>query len=495
MQQMEPNYKQSPKFNSITMSLKNKDHEKQMQDNMRGRTLLLVFLRMSSKRKMDLLTKFFQLIRNLQTLADILNIFFSVNTKLISYSKIATDSNALYEQFIKDDDRMLDHDALEESLLDNTEWFTNLEDASQMNIITSLMRLSGGSIIKKMYTRLIKIFNRRNAERNQEFREYKSSSSLIFSDTCEELIYVPDIQPRYVHQDEESDYNQDCPTNKKVVEARKQWQASMAKLRKEIEIEVQRLNEPILQKIKEKEAFKQLNITKLKDSSNPKDNDRVKKTSKIQETDIDWVQFLPVWNVKKIFSYLDEKTLQNLKNVNNYWATISKEVLAEIKARENLDATIKKTEEFLDNLLDNPQTGSELVIRKTDLVTEPSGYRKRIEKQRRTGTSIRRKQIDFGNLQNKSALCECFKEFDTQNVTFLTKLKSFPTGIITKLLEYDGEKSMNVSEVASVHVIKPKPTTETKVPSESEMDQVSSASSVMSLVPSIVVSTENMETW
>lgn len=71
------------------MTLKNKEYEKQMQDNIQGRALLQVFIRMNSKRKLELMTNLVQLVRNLRILADILNIFFSVNTKLLSYSKIA----------------------------------------------------------------------------------------------------------------------------------------------------------------------------------------------------------------------------------------------------------------------------------------------------------------------------------------------------------------------------------------------------------------------
>ncbi|XP_045478245.1 uncharacterized protein LOC123683324 isoform X2 [Harmonia axyridis] len=483
----------------MAVSFGNMTQEKLVEDNIKSRTLLISFLRMSSKRKMAMLTKMFQSVRNLRTLADILNTFVSVNTKLMTYSKISSDSNSSYEQFVQDHDRMLDQDALEEMVLDNTEWFTTLGDAAQTDIITSFMRLSGGSIIKKMYTRLIKIFNTRSAKGKQDDEEYKSKTSMIFPQNCEERLFkFFDFQPRYVYQDEESDYNPDSPTNKKVVEARKQWQATMAKLRKDIEAEIQKLNEPILDRIAENQASK-LNIKKTDDSKNGKDNGTTKKTAKSktqEDTDIDWVQFLPVWNVKKIFAYLDEKTLYNLRNVNDYWATISKEVLAEKKARDYLDSVIKKSEEFLDNLLDISPARTEVEIEEKVLVSEPSGYKKRKEKQRRTATSIRRKIDSEYLLHSKSVLSECFKEFDTQNAMFLTKLKSFPTGIPNPLVCVQNESTdISLSNVASIHLIQDNLKAEPKSPHGSEMDKVSSTASIMSLVPSIVVSVDDMQTW
>lgn len=73
--------------------------------------------------------------------------------------------------------------------------------------VWGLMRLAGGSSIKKMYIRLIKIFNKRKAEGKKELKEYNSSTSMIFSDNCEEeLIKILDFQPRYAYQDEEVYY-------------------------------------------------------------------------------------------------------------------------------------------------------------------------------------------------------------------------------------------------------------------------------------------------
>lgn len=76
-------------FNVSAVSFGNMTQEKLVEDNIKSRTLLISFLRMSSKRKMAMLTKMFQSVRNLRTLADILNTFVSVNTKLMTYSKIS----------------------------------------------------------------------------------------------------------------------------------------------------------------------------------------------------------------------------------------------------------------------------------------------------------------------------------------------------------------------------------------------------------------------
>lgn len=56
------------------------------------------------------------------------------------------------------------------------------------------------------------------------------------------------------------------------------------------------------------------------------------------------LQVLPVWIVKKIFNYLDAKTLKKIKNVNSYWAYIVMEIAEEKKAMKFINKHIKKSE-------------------------------------------------------------------------------------------------------------------------------------------------------
>lgn len=56
------------------------------------------------------------------------------------------------------------------------------------------------------------------------------------------------------------------------------------------------------------------------------------------------IQLLPIWIVKKIFSYLDAKTLKKIKSVNKYWEYAVTDLQKEQKAKKNLDKFIRKME-------------------------------------------------------------------------------------------------------------------------------------------------------
>lgn len=56
------------------------------------------------------------------------------------------------------------------------------------------------------------------------------------------------------------------------------------------------------------------------------------------------IQLLPVWIVKRILSYLDKKTLDICKKVNDYWKYLVNDYLKEIATRAKLDKEIKRIE-------------------------------------------------------------------------------------------------------------------------------------------------------
>lgn len=56
------------------------------------------------------------------------------------------------------------------------------------------------------------------------------------------------------------------------------------------------------------------------------------------------LQLLPVWIIKKIFCYLDLKTLKKIKTVNSYWAYVIEDLFKEFTCRKYIDKQIKKAE-------------------------------------------------------------------------------------------------------------------------------------------------------
>lgn len=138
-------------------------------------------------------------------------------------------------------------------------------------------------------------------------------------------------------------YPQDHPLTLEVEKMRKKWEEIIEKYRKEVfEVEV----------APETPAKK----------SNKTPSKKAKKNKKTSPSEtMDWVQMLPIWVVKKIFSFLDLKTLQSLKKVNPYWAYVCDSVIKDRQARTLLDQTIEKLSnkvdlEVLKQCLENSKT-------------------------------------------------------------------------------------------------------------------------------------------
>lgn len=88
---------------------------------------------------------------------------------------------------------------------------------------------------------------------------------------------------------------------------------------------------------------------KSKKSENRKNEPKKKSSSKTSKSEkgkssqeADFIQLLPVWVVKRIFSYLDDKTLAQIKKVNEYWSYIVENLKSDNKARKSLDNKLDK---------------------------------------------------------------------------------------------------------------------------------------------------------
>lgn len=138
-------------------------------------------------------------------------------------------------------------------------------------------------------------------------------------------------------------YPQEHPLTLEVEKMRKKWEEIIQKYRREV-FEVKADPETPTKKPKKAPSKKAKKNTKATTSQA-----------------MDWVQMLPIWIVKKIFNYLDLKTLQSLKKVNPYWAYVCDSVIKDRQARTLLDQTIEKFSskvdpEVLKQCLDNSKT-------------------------------------------------------------------------------------------------------------------------------------------
>ncbi|KAK9883253.1 hypothetical protein WA026_001441 [Henosepilachna vigintioctopunctata] len=396
---------------------------------------------------------------------------------------------------------MLDSVVLDESLSEDLKWFKTLDDAEQVDVIISMLRLSGGNVIKKMYWRLIKIFNEKALNLEVANTKYISRTSMDFPENAEKRdVTLMEYQPKYKGENE-NDYNPECPTHKKVIEGRKQWQTIMGKLKKDIETELLKLNDSIAQKKATKERDSANKSSKKKNKKKKKRRSKKSTSPRPKFEETDWIQLLPVWTVKKIFSYLDKKVLQSLKNVNSYWSIISKEVLAEQKMRTQLDSIIKKSKENLEHLLGTPLSESELVIEDSALVLENTAHRRRMEKQRRTATSLKVFDVDPNSLHTKTLLPESFQLLETEFHSLLVHLRPFPVAV-PMVPDYEIDKFDDIAiepVVDDTELAKDDSAEHSKILIFDEDKQNMSDSidilTVGSMVPSIFVSNENLGSW
>ena len=166
------------------------------------------------------------------------------------------------------------------------------------------------------------------------------------------------------------EHNPDDPKHQKVLELEKQWNQTINKMKEDL--------------AKRMPTSKQEKQGKSKKKGSMKSKDKKKKNKKKEDEDqMDWVcikeatiatnlllqvQLMPIWIVKKIFSYLDKKTLAKAKKVNAYWKWAIEELAKDKKVRKMLDKSNKKLKVVLLSLC----LGISLVcLRRLLVVTAP----------------------------------------------------------------------------------------------------------------------------
>ncbi|KAF5269575.1 hypothetical protein FQR65_LT05913 [Abscondita terminalis] len=85
---------------------------------------------------------------------------------------------------------------------------------------------------------------------------------------------------------------------------------------------------------------------KLEKKPNEMNINKKKKTIS-ESNDLDFLQLMPITIVKKIFGYLNSKTLKTIKQVNLYWEFAVNDLQADMKGRKTLNKCIKKMKKSL----------------------------------------------------------------------------------------------------------------------------------------------------
>ncbi|KAK9739290.1 hypothetical protein QE152_g9110 [Popillia japonica] len=65
---------------------------------------------------------------------------------------------------------------------------------------------------------------------------------------------------------------------------------------------------------------------------------------------LDTIQLLPIWIVKKIFGYLDPKSLKKVREVNTYWCYVADDVSKEKTCRKYINKVLRKLKSNIDCL-------------------------------------------------------------------------------------------------------------------------------------------------
>ncbi|CAH1115993.1 unnamed protein product [Phaedon cochleariae] len=296
---------------------------KEKQFLIRSNSIQQYFIRLSSGHKKTFILRLMRQIRSLTSVLEILHVMSLGHAKITIYADIDPETTFIHDKLVLDHDRMLDQKVLKETMDTDTAWFASLDDSYQITLVTNLIRLSAGVVKRKLYLAIFHIYYLKLKQFRQSQQEFAIKQ---FSNS--ELQAANLLTPE---DEDESEYDPKHPATLEVEKQRKKWDDMISKYRSEVELARLEQKEFIQPDSKKKLVKNQAEVV---DGKSKKEK---KQDTKNTVEELDLIQLLPIWVVKKIFRYLDEKTLISLKKVNNYWSFTVQELLKEIKAREHLD--------------------------------------------------------------------------------------------------------------------------------------------------------------
>ncbi|XP_044253463.1 uncharacterized protein LOC123004327 [Tribolium madens] len=261
-----------------------------IQELIHGNTILTYYLRMSWQRKLSFFDELIKRIKSLATMKLAISTLQSLLGKLTAYCKSTTATPMNYDKVLYDHDRMLDKDILEENIALDLEWFESIEDQEQVAYLIAFLSISGQALMWIFIANLQSELAHRlktQVKKEEEKEEKKDSEGLQTHDL-------------------------DDPKHQKCLQLEKIWVESMGKFRKKV--------------YTEKEPQKKSKKTKKKG----------------KDESLDWIQIMPIMIVKKIFNYLDKKSLTRAKKVNAYWKWAIGDLLKDRKVHKSLNKIDKK---------------------------------------------------------------------------------------------------------------------------------------------------------
>nr|CAI5869670.1 unnamed protein product [Callosobruchus analis] len=297
----------------------------------RNEAIQSYYIRLSWENKKRFVISFLGKIRGLDAILRILHVMAVRALKCIGYDFVDPNTECQQARVFLDHNRMLDEKVLNETIEDDTDWFTTLSDEHQITVVLGLLRLTAGVAKRSMYIPIWK----RYFELVKEMRVMLECASVTMTEQGEYICYSKTAVSEGV------EFDPTHPADIEVQRQRKEWDDMIANYKKDVHETKRALM--LVAGIENKKgkpcAEKDGKVGKKKEKPA-----KAVRADKITGTDV--IQLIPIWIVKNIFSFLDAKSFQNCKKVNKYWGYVVQDMMKEAKARQQINkqlASIKQS--------------------------------------------------------------------------------------------------------------------------------------------------------
>nr|CAH7768308.1 unnamed protein product [Callosobruchus chinensis] len=317
-------------------------HTKELYFLTRNTALQNYYIRLSWENKKSFFVSLLGKIRGLDTILRILHVMAVRALKCIAYEFVDPNTGCVQAKLFLDHNRMLDEEVLKKTMEDDIDWFTTLDDESQITVIQGLLRLTAGVAKRAMY---IPIW-RRYFELLKEMKLLLAGESVTMTEQGEYICYSKKAVSEGV------EFDPTHPADIEVQRLRKEWDNMIDKYKKDVHetTRVLRLVAGLEDKRKRHSADKEEKAKKkkVKPSQRGKGSSNLAKAVQVEKiTEIDVIQLIPIWIVKNIFSFLDAKSLQSCKKVNKYWGYVVQDMMKEEKTRQQLNKQLESIKQSI----------------------------------------------------------------------------------------------------------------------------------------------------
>ncbi|CAH1955294.1 unnamed protein product [Acanthoscelides obtectus] len=298
------------------------------------------YLRLSWESKKKFLVNLLSKLRGLNTILHILHLMAVRALKVVTYDFVDPNTEAIQDKLLLDHNRMLDPDVLKQTIDDDIEWFTTLTEEAQVTVFLGLLRLTGGAAKRAMY---IPVW-RRYFQLVKEMNLLMACDKTTVTDGGDYICYI-----KVAFDEDEFDANR--PADVEVRRLRMEWEQMIEAYKRDVNKTTEFLRSVVgikkgPKKQEDKDDKDSKEKVKKKGDKKSKKEKFAKAVQADEKSEIDVIQLLPIWTVKRIFNFLDVKSLQNCKKVSKYWAYVVQEMMKEMKARQQINkqlASIKQS--------------------------------------------------------------------------------------------------------------------------------------------------------